>query len=551
MAASRASSELFGTAPAFDQPIRLGEGTAMVTRREFIAASSAIAAAGALTGNTADAAGPRGTSEVRGPFRHGVASGDPLEDRVILWTRITPKRPRPVAVRWVIAEDERLRQVVNQGVVTALPDRDFTVKVDADGLQAGRTYWYRFEAEGTRSETGRTRSLPAQDARQVRFAVVSCSNLPFGYFNAYARIAERDALDAVLHLGDYLYEYAPAEYGNGSEFGRMHTPARELVSLSDYRERHAQYRSDPDLQAAHRQHPWICVWDDHESANNSWRDGAQNHQPEQGEGEWATRKAAAIRAYHEWLPIRERPGAGGPQIWRSFRFGPIADLIMLDTRLHGRSQQVADRQDGVAIAAPGRTMLGPDQHAWLAEELRASVRRGSAWHVIGQQLMFGQLIGDDGILLNTDQWDGYPASRRQVLDQLAAEGIDDTVILTGDIHSAWAMDIAIDPLGGDYDGSTGRGSLAVELVTTSVTSPGPRGAAPDLEARERQIVAERPHIHYVNLREHGYLLVDLTAERAQAEWWLVDSITERSPGERRGAAFITLRGANHLQPVEA
>jgi len=521
----------------------------MVSRRQFIAASSALA--GAAAGSTI-AASTAAASAVRGPegsFRHGIASGDPLADRVILWTRVTPKQARPVPVRWVIATDERLRQVVNQGVVTALPDRDFTVKVDAEGLQPGRNYYFQFEAEGDRSAIGRTRTLPDHDVAQLRFAIASCSNFPFGFFNAYARIAEREDLDAVLHLGDYIYEYAPAEYGNGSEFGRVHTPAREIVSLADYRERHAQYKSDPDLQAAHQQHPWICVWDDHESTNNSWRDGASNHNPETGEGDWEARKAAAVRAYHEWLPIRERPGAGGPQIWRSFRFGQLADLIMLDTRLHGRSEQIEDRKDSAAMAADGRTMLGPDQQAWLAEELRASVRRGSAWHVLGQQLMFGQLIGDDGILLNTDQWDGYPASRKQVLDQLAAEAIDDTIILTGDIHSAWAMDITPDPSGPDYDPANGRGSLAIELVTTSVTSPGPGGTAPDLEARERQIVEQRPHIHYVNLREHGYLLLELTPERALAEWWLVDSITERVPGQRLGAAFTSARGTNHLVPV--
>lgn len=504
-------------------------------------ASGAAAAAGA---GVANAARPAPTAQ--GLFRHGVASGDPLEDRVILWTRVTPERQQPVAVRWTIGTDERLRHVVNQGVVTALPERDFTVKVDADGLQPGRRYWYRFEADGTQSPTGRTRTLPAADAARLRLAVASCSNYASGFFNAYARIADRDALDAVLHLGDYLYEYPPDGYGTDPTLGRIHSPPREIVSLADYRERYAQYRSDPDLQAAHRAHPWICVWDDHESANNSWRDGAQNHQPE--EGAWADRKAAAVRAYHEWLPIRERPGAGGPQIWRSFRFGRLADLIMLDTRLHGRSQQVADRTDRAALEAAGRSMLGADQAAWLAEELRASVRRGSAWHLVGQQLMFGQLIGDDGAILNADMWDGYPASRRAVLDQLEAEQIDDTIILTGDIHSAWALDIAQDPFGPGYDGASGRGALAVELVTTSVTSPGPMGNAPaaDIQARERAIVQGRPHIHYVNMRDHGYLLLDLDAERARAEWWLVDSITERVAGERLGAAFVTRRGANHL-----
>lgn len=520
----------------------------MVSRREFVAVSTAISAAGALAGCAAGGAVPS-PGAADGAFRHGVASGDPLSDRVILWTRVSPRRNGPVAVRWEIAADPDFRRVVNQGLVTALPDRDHTVKVDALGLEPGRTYYYRFDADGEASPTGRTRTLPERTVGRMRLAVASCSNLPFGYFNAYARIAARGDLDLVLHLGDYLYEYAPSTYGDGREFGRAHEPAREIVTLADYRQRHAQYKSDPDLQEAHRQHPWICVWDDHESANDAWRDGAQNHNPELGEGDWATRKAAAMRAYHEWMPIREQPAADGPFIYRSFRLGDLADLIMLDTRLHGRSRQIADRTDAAAMADPTRTLLGEDQHAWLAERLRGSLRHGSAWRVIGQQLMFAQLIGEDGILLNTDQWDGYPASRRRVLDQLAAERIDDTVILTGDIHTAWAMDVSPDPLGTGYDPVTGRGSLAVEMVTTSVTSPGPPGTEDELREREAFVQRERPHMHYVNLREKGYLLLDLDAERAQGEWWFVDGIRERGAGERLGAAYATVRGANHLMTV--
>lgn len=519
----------------------------MATRRAFLGTAAATGAA--ITAATASGSpvSVTGTSADRSNlFQHGVASGDPLGDRVILWTRISSAPDRSVPVRWVIATDPGLRTIVNQGVVTALPDRDHTVKVDALGLMPGRTYYYRFDAAGQESPTGRTRTLPERTASRLRFAVASCSNFPFGYFNAYARIAERPDLDAVLHLGDYFYEYAPGEYGNGQEFGRAHLPPRETVSLSDYRIRHAQYKSDPDLQEAHRQHPWICVWDDHESANNSWRDGAANHNPELGEGDWPTRRAAAIRAYHEWLPVREQPSANGSFIYRSFRFGELADLIMLDTRLYGRSQQLDDRTDAAGLADPGRTILGIDQEAWLAEQLRASVRRGITWRLLGQQLMFGQLLGEDGVLLNVDQWDGYPASRQRILDQLAAEQIDNLVVLTGDIHTAWAMDITPDPMAGSYDPATGRGSLAVELVTTSVTSPGPKGEAADLAQREQALVDGRPHIHFVNLREHGYLLLDIDAERTRGEYWFVDSITERGGGERLAAAYATEQGANHL-----
>jgi alkaline phosphatase D len=511
----------------------------MATRRTFLG-TAAVAASGAatLSGRAATSTTTAGDTDV---FQHGVASGDPLGDRVIVWTRVTAPADAAMPVRWVIASDPGLRTIINQGVVTALPERDHTVKVDALGLQPGRTYYYRFDAAGQESPIGRTRTLPERAVSRLRFAVVSCSNLPFGYFNAYARIADRDDLGAVLHLGDYFYEYAPGEYGNGEEFGRAHLPARETISLSDYRIRHAQYKSDPDLQEAHRQHPWICVWDDHESANNSWRDGAENHNPELGEGEWTSRRVAAVRAYHEWMPIREQVTASGPFIFRSFRFGDLADLIMLDTRLHGRTQQLTDKTDEAALSNPSHSILGSDQQAWLAEQLRASVRHGVHWRLLGQQLMFGHLLGDDGVLLNLDQWDGYPTSRRLILDQLAEESIDNVVVLTGDIHTAWAMDIAQNPLSKDYDPVSGRGSLAVELVTTSVTSPGPKGEAADLQQREQNMINNRPHIHYVNLREHGYLLLDI-----DGEFWYVDSILERGGSERLAAAYTTANGANHL-----
>lgn len=525
----------------------------MVTRRRFVSASAAslaAASAGGCAGSPA-AAGAAGAAgqDAAGVFRHGVASGDPLTDRVILWTRVSPRDGAPIAVRWEIARDPDFRRIVNEGVVTALPARDFTVKVDAMGLEPARTYYYRFNARGEASPIGRTRTVPEETVSRLRLAVASCSNLPFGYFNAYRHIAARGDLDLVLHLGDYLYEYAPNTYGDGSALGRAHAPAHEIVSLTDYRTRHAQYKSDPDLQEAHRQHPWICVWDDHESANNVWRDGAENHDPDEGEGAWEDRRAAAVRAYHEWLPIREQPGAGGPHIYRSFRLGNLANLIMLDTRLHGRSRQVEDRSNRAALDAADRTILGADQQAWLAEQLRLSVRQGSAWHLIGQQLMFAQLIAEDGLPLNPDQWDGYTASRNAIFDQLEAEGIDDMVVLTGDIHTAWGMDVARDPAGGGYDPASGRGSLAVEFVTTSVTSPGPQGTVAELRQREAMAMRDRAHIHYVNLREHGYLLLDLDDERAQGEWWYVDSLDRPDAGESFAAALATARGSNHL--VEA
>jgi alkaline phosphatase D len=512
----------------------------VISRRRVVAGALTVPAL-AFAGRTRAAA----ESPV---FAHGVASGDPQADRVVLWTRVSVRGGTRVPVRWSIAADEGMKRVVASGEVAALPARDHCVKIDALGLEPARRYYYRFEAEGERSPVGTTRTLPAATVARLRFAVASCANFPFGYFNAYACIARRPDLDAVLHLGDYLYEYAPGTYGDGRALGRAHLPARELVTLDDYRTRYAQYRTDPDLQAAHAAHPWICVWDDHESANNSWRDGAENHNPDKGEGDWSLRRAAAERAYFEWMPIREVPSARGTATYRSFRYGGLADLIMLDTRLHGRDRQLADPRDATGLADDRRSLLGADQHAWLAEELRYSHRRGAAWHVIGQQCMFGQLLDDERRVLNVDQWDGYPASRRAVLEQLRAERIDDTVILTGDIHSSWALDVAADPYDG-YARATGEGSLAVELVTTSVTSPGPFGDGPDAIAAEERTVRRLPHVQWVNFRERGYAVLDLDAERARAEWWAVATIAERSTSERLLTALVTPRGAQHWSPA--
>ena len=274
----------------------------------------------------------------------------------------------PLDVQWVIASDEGLQQVVARGTAQAAMERDFTVKVDAGGLGPGRTYHYAFVAGGERSPVGRTKTLPERTDR-LRVASVSCSNYPAGYFNVYRCIANRPDLDAVIHLGDYIYEFANGRYGDGSASGRVPLRAGEASTLEDYRDRYATYRSDIDLQEAHRRHPFIAVWDDHESANDAWSGGAGNHNPSQGS--WATRLAGAYRAYLEWMPIRE---SSDPKIhlYRSFRFGDLADLVMLDTR--GLRDQQAIGTDAKMLADPSRSLLGAAQEAWFFDQLRASQR---------------------------------------------------------------------------------------------------------------------------------------------------------------------------------
>jgi alkaline phosphatase D len=522
----------------------------LVNRRSFIAAAAALAASpGAL------AAGHR-----RGhSFDHGVASGDPLHDRVIIWSRVTPANwERGVTVKWRVARDARMRQIVARGRVETDILRDFTIKVDVTGLEPARTYYYEFSTHGARSPVGRTRTLPV-NAQAARLATVSCSNLPAGLFNVYALIARRADLDAVLHLGDYLYEYANDTFGDGAALGRVPVPDREILSLVDYRQRHAQYKLDADLQAAHRQHPFICVWDDHEFANNTWKDGADNHNPEQGEGDWPARKQAAMRAYFEWMPIRET--AEQSRIYRQFRFGDLADLLMLDTRAHGRDQQSRARSagpdvgypaDDPAANDPARTLLGFDQEDWLARNLSQSHADGVTWRLLGQQVLMAQLSLTRGqSLLNFDVWDGYAPARQRLFDSMRDPRIGNLVVLTGDIHSSWANELTANPWDpATYDPATGRGVLGVEFATPAVSSP---GIADPVEAalRAGRFRSLSPHMKYVELHQRGYVLLDIDRERVQGEFWHVATVDSPSREETLAAAFVNEAGANRLQPVDA
>lgn len=487
----------------------------------------------------------------RTPFVHGVASGDPLQTSVVIWTRVTGDSGAPEAfdVSWVVARDPELLDVVAEGTSATDASIDFTVKFDVQGLAPGQAYYYRFRALGHDSEVGRTRTLPAGTVSRLRFAVASCANYPHGFFNAYRAIAERADLDAVLHLGDYLYEYENGRYGDGAPLGRVPDPDKETVTLEDYRRRHAQYKTDPDLKEAHRQHPFIAVWDDHESADDAFRDGAGNHQP-LTEGEWTVRKQAAIQAYFEWMPIRLQPDLEG-RIYRSFRFGDLVDLIMLDTRLEGRDPQVEDACDTAALADPDRRLLSGDQESWLFAELRASQRDQTRWRLIGQQVMLGQLfdvLSTPSCALNPDQWDGYPASRSRLLSAISEYGVDNVVFLTGDIHSSWGNDITETPFDPTtYEPVTGRGSLAVELVTPAVTAPGIEDPAQAV-LLGTAIRGSHPHVQYVELNRRGYLLVDVTPERVQAEWYHLPTITTRSNETVLAAVLSTASGQSHLVP---
>jgi alkaline phosphatase D len=522
-----------------------------VTRRSFLSAAAAVAAAS----TTARAHGPRRDDS----FRHGVASGDPLQDRVILWTRVTPSDPHgDVDVKWQLARDPAMRRTVAAGRTRTNVWRDFTVKIDVDCLEPGRSYYYQFSAHGDHSPIGRTRTLPQGRVAAARLALASCSNLPAGLFNVYALIARRNDLDAVVHLGDYIYEYANAAFGDGSLLDRVPMPDREILSLADYRQRHAQYKTDPDLQAAHRQHPFICVWDDHEIANDAWTDGAQNHNPELGEGEWSVRKRAAIRAYFEWMPIREWQHRPDARIFRQFRIGTLADLLMLDTRHFGRAQQSAAKpvsptagfpaNDPVAND-PARSLLGLEQEAWLDQRLSLSKYRGATWRLLGQQVMMAQLSPSGGqTLFNLDQWDGYRPARERLFEGLRTNNIDNVVVLTGDIHSSWANELTSNPWNpASYDPLTGRGVVGVEFITPGVSSP---GILNPVEAAQTAafVRSVSPHMKYAELNKRGYVLLDIDRERVQGEFWHVATVDAPSRTEVLAAAFVNEAGANGLKP---
>jgi alkaline phosphatase D len=459
-------------------------------------------------------------------FAHGVASGDPLSDAVILWTRIT-KEGDQQTLRWVIANDEDLTDVVKSGTVLTDQSRDFTAKVDVDGLSAGSTYYYAFAlAEEGRSISGRARTLPEADVTHVRFAFTSCANFNNGFFHAYRAIAERDDLDFWVHLGDYIYEYADGEYGDTS-LGRTLDPKTEAISLADYRKRYAQVRSDADAQELHQRHTCIVVWDDHEVADNASLTGAVNHMSD--EGDWNTRVKAGTQAFIEWLPLRIPDPADPARIFRTFGVGKLFDLIMIDSRLYGRDAQAGGLQDPGDPAVwvdPKRQLLGASQEAWLKDQLSASRERGATWRFLGNQVMFAEnrdpLKPGTDTILNADAWDGYQAARSRIVSHIKQNGIDNLVVITGDIHTSWAFDLAEDPFDpANYNPATGAGSFGVELVGPAVTSAGLENDPTTAPIAPMLLMNVHPHLKFVEVTRKGFVLVDVQDERVQAEWYFV------------------------------
>ena len=494
-------------------------------------------------------------------FIHGVASGDPTHDSVVLWTRI--EADQPVDVAWELAQDEGFRKIVRQGVFSTNLHRDYTVKVVADQLKQGTAYFYRFTHNGVRSVTGRTRTMPTGSLNRLCIALVSCSNYPFGYFNGYAAIASDEAVEYVLHTGDYIYEYAADGWGGTTarQIGREHKPANEIVSLSDYRQRHAQYKRDAGSLAMHAAKPLLALWDDHESANNPWSGGAQNHQA--NEGVWAHRRSASLRAYYEWMPIRDpAPGQDPASLWRNYVFGDLASLITMETRHTARAKQInysdhmasiktqedARRFEREVLGAPDRLMISAQMAEFVTSALQSSLKSQQPWRLIGNAIPMAKIrvpdVSAQGISMPVsesvvpgaqadlvwkgkynlpfylDTWDGYPWAREAFFDLCRNAGAADLLVLTGDSHSFWANELQDD----------NSRKMGIEIGTAGISSPGDfleSGFDKDTALQLDQLFAQQnKEVRWTDNFHQGYVRIEFNRESAQATYLAVSTVLE-------------------------
>ena len=541
--------------------------TNKITRRSALAAALATGATSCATSPTMTPY-MSVTETASGVFAHGVASGDPDATSVVLWTRVSPQESAPagatITVEWEAASDANFTTILHRGTAITGASRDWTVKILLGELNAGAIYFYRFRVGDNISPTGRTKTLPDGAIDKARFGVVSCSNYPFGYFNVYDLIARNDDLDAVIHLGDYLYEYSREGYGGatGARLGRNHLPSHEIVSLADYRMRHAQYKADPASQAMHAKHSMIAIWDDHETANDSWKDGAENHSPET-EGSWQARKRAALQAYYEWMPVRE-PSMAPEAFFRSFSFGDLLTIAAVETRLMARDRQFDYSEVIPTIKTPEdlerfkseilwdetREILGRAQLDFLDRTFRESIGEGQSWRLVANQIIMANVIAPDltdrvteedivaleqqwdqarafvqssalGLPTNFDAWDGYPAARERFYGMTQDAGEDGLIVITGDTHTWWANDLT------NRDGD----QMGVELGVNSVTSPSPyRREFLGGKGAEYALLTNRDNkdVRYLSGESHGYIDLTITHEAARAEFVGVDTIESRN-----------------------
>jgi len=523
-----------------------------------------------------------GTNATRlhnGAFAHGVASGDPFTTSVVLWTRVTPNIQTSndgdfgnMDVAYDIFLDELLENRTATGTVTTNKSLDYCVKIIAEDLAPGQDYFFRFRAGDAVSPVGRTRTLPDGSVDELRFAVVSCANWQHGYFNTYDAIAKRaetDPFDAMIHLGDYYYEYGAIDTPRLAD--RIHEPAHEIIELADYRQRHAQYRSDTALQSATAAMPLIAVWDDHETSNDSWQTGAQNHQPDT-EGDWDTRRQAALRAYYEWMPVREpKPGRVRSDIFRNFRFGDLANLTCVETRLTARAEPIiiesyideitreggADKFLDEVLYAPEREMFGADQQTFILNALRQSKQDGVTWRLLANQVIMGRLLTPDftpyitqeaverievdwpevrdfltlskfNMPVYPDSWDGYPVARENFYTALEAAGVNDILVLTGDAHEFWLNDLT----------SEAGTKVGMEVVTSSVSSQTLTTYLGDATAEHNLLLTkENPDAKYYNALKNGFIDLTLNSKQASVRMMSVDTVLSRDYAVTQTAQF--------------
>ena len=479
--------------------------------------------------------------------------------------------------------------ITASGTFETGPARNWTVKVDAEGLSPGTDYFYRFSTGDAISPTGQTRTLPDGPTQNARFAVVSCANWQHGYFNAYdhiARQADKEKFDAMLHLGDYIYEYAAKHYFDTEmgQKGRLHEPRHEIITLDDYRLRHAQYRTDPSLQAVTARMPMISIWDDHESSNDSWKTGAENHQD--GEGEWEARKQAAMRAYYEWMPVRDPvPGKTRESLYRSFVWGDLLTLTAVETRLLARDEPIiidhyfnmireaggADKFNAEILNDPERDMLGQDQLSFITDTFTRSKANGQPWRLLANQVVMGRLATPDltphvdeaamtaiepqwggirdfvelsaySLPVYPDSWDGYPAAREKLYDALDAAGVHDMLVVTGDAHEFWVNDLTND------DGV----QMGVEFGTTSVSSETLAAFLGEATADYALLMTQsNPDVRYYNALYNGYTDLRFTPKKAVAHLIAIDTVTEMDYGAFEAARFTVRPAKDTLKITEA
>ena len=465
------------------------------------------------------------------PFYHGVASGDPTDDGFVLWTRITVNDDANPLITWRVATDSLFEDVVTSGEASTNVDNDFCLHVEVDNLEPYTWYYYQFTYKGFHSLTGRTKTLPVGDIDSLRFAIISCASLNAGYFNVYDIITQRNDFDAVIFLGDYIYEYATAGYGFNNAVDRIYEPDDEIITLSDYRTRHSQYKLDKQLRVLHQNFPFICLWDDHEFADNANEEGAENHQP-LAEGDWLERVAAAESAYFDWMPVkRSEDPLDSNRTYRSFAAGDLIDLFVLDTRIDHRSKQLdylAPNWDDTS-----RHIISLAQRAWLLDGLKNSEAQ---WKIIAQQVMVSPLTAL-GVPINDDQWDGYPQDQEVLLQFLRDSIPNNKVILTGDIHSSWANDVATP----SYDAGSHTGSAAVEFVGPSVTSP-----SLELGWAEDAIQLMNEHIKFIDIEHRGFLMLDVTKEKTQGDYYFINNINTIDTNYNYDDSWMILDGNNWL-----